>query len=349
MDERHDRGSYRRHLASVGFIAAGALILTPAVAHADPTAQDVQEEIEQLERDFSALNEEYNQAKQDHDAAQKKLEEIQDDLEETDEGLAALRDDVRILASSAYSGVDYGSPAYLLGSQGPEQVLRQSADLGYLSSSQQASLERYSSEKDKLAKLEAEAQQIEQEAADKLAEAEEAKEEGEAKIAEQEELLEQLTAEEQEAATANLGSTSSGSASSSSSSSSGGGASYTGSASGNARVALDFAYAQIGKPYIWGGNGPDGYDCSGLTKAAWAQAGVSLPRTSQEQFHAGTRVSWDQLQPGDLMFFYGSSPTHVGMYAGNGKMVHASTSSKPIGEVTLNDYYRSEFVGGVRP
>ncbi|GAA3734449.1 C40 family peptidase [Spinactinospora alkalitolerans] len=325
----------------MGFIAAGALVLSPGVAYADPSADEVQDEIESLEREFSELNETYNQAKQDHDAAKKKLKEIEEDLEEAEEDLGSLRGQVRMLATAAYSGTDYTSPAYLLGSAGPEDTLRQAADLGYLSSNQEESLEQYSEQKDKLERLQGEAEQTEQEAADKLEEAEQAQEDGEARIEEQQELLDELTAEEQAAATSGVGSADGDSS---------GGGSYTGPASGNARVALDFAYAQIGKPYVWGGTGPDGYDCSGLTQAAWSQAGVSLPRTSQQQFNAGQRISWDQMQPGDLLFFYDSAaPTHVGMYAGNGKMVHASTSSKPIGEVTLNDYYRSNFVGGVRP
>ncbi|RCV48265.1 C40 family peptidase [Marinitenerispora sediminis] len=342
MDNRHDRGSYRRHLAAVGFIAAGALVLSPGIANAEPTPDEVRDEIEQLEREFSELNEAYNAAKQDHDAAQKKLEDIEQDLQDTEDDLESLRGSVRSLANAAYSGADYSSPAYLLSSSGPEDVLRHAADLGYLSSSQEQSLLQYSEKKDTLERLQDEAEQTEQEAQDKLDEAEEARDEGEQKMEEQQELLDSLTAEEQAEATSGVGAASHDSSSE--------GASYTGSASGDARTALDFAFAQVGKPYIWGGTGPDGYDCSGLTQAAWAQAGVSLPRVSQDQFNAGQRVSWDQLQPGDLMFFYDSSaPTHVGMYAGDNQMVHASTSSKPIGVVELNDYYRTNFVGGVRP
>src|SRR5699024_6207661 len=98
-----------------------------------------------------------------------------------------------------------------------------------------------------------------------------------------------------------------------------------------------------------GGAGPDGYDCSGLPQAAWSAAGVSLPRTTYDQVNSGTRVSWDNKQPGDMLFFYGANPSHVGLYAGDGIMVHASASGKPIGTVTLNDYYRSNIVAAVRP
>jgi cell wall-associated NlpC family hydrolase len=120
-------------------------------------------------------------------------------------------------------------------------------------------------------------------------------------------------------------------------------------ASGDVQAVLDFARAQIGKPYIWGGTGPNGYDCSGLVQAAWAQAGVSLPRTTYDQVNAGTRISRDQVQPGDLLFFYSeSSPSHVGIYAGNGMMVHGSNPSKPLEEVALADYCEGVLTGVVR-
>lgn len=77
---------------------------------------------------------------------------------------------------------------------------------------------------------------------------------------------------------------------------------------------------------------------------------MSLPRVSQDQFYAGERVSWDEIQAGDLLFFYDSvAPTHVGMATGDGRMIHASTSSKPIGVVDLTSYYQQNFVGAVRP
>lgn len=100
-------------------------------------------------------------------------------------------------------------------------------------------------------------------------------------------------------------------------------------------AALAFAKAQVGKPYIYGGTGPSGYDCSGLTGAAWKSAGVSLPRTSQAQFGAGVSVSKSQLQPGDLVFYY-SGISHVGIYAGGGQIVHASRPGKPIGYAALD-------------
>jgi cell wall-associated NlpC family hydrolase len=105
--------------------------------------------------------------------------------------------------------------------------------------------------------------------------------------------------------------------------------------SGAAQKAVDTALAQVGDPYVWGASGPDAFDCSGLTQYAYSAAGVSLPHSSASQSRMGTPVSRDQLQPGDLVFFY-SPVSHVGMYIGNGQMVHASTSGQPVKVASLD-------------
>ncbi|MDJ0383324.1 C40 family peptidase [Streptomyces sp. G-G2] len=92
--------------------------------------------------------------------------------------------------------------------------------------------------------------------------------------------------------------------------------------SGRAATAVMAARAAVGRPYVWGATGPSGFDCSGLMVWSYRQAGVSLPRTSQEQRHAGRRVSLSEARPGDLVT-YRSDASHVGMYMGNGQVVHA--------------------------
>ncbi|WP_229857247.1 C40 family peptidase, partial [Streptomyces anandii] len=94
-------------------------------------------------------------------------------------------------------------------------------------------------------------------------------------------------------------------------------------ASGRAGAAFSAAQSKIGSPYVYGASGPSSFDCSGLTSWAYAQAGVSIPRTSESQANIGTRIySQSQLQVGDLVFFYGDLH-HVGLYAGNGQVLHA--------------------------
>jgi cell wall-associated NlpC family hydrolase len=105
--------------------------------------------------------------------------------------------------------------------------------------------------------------------------------------------------------------------------------------SGAAQVAVNTALAQVGDPYVWGAGGPDAFDCSGLMQYAYSAAGISLPHSSSSQSTMGTPVSREQLQPGDLVFFY-SPVSHVGMYIGNGQMVHAATSGTPVQVVSLD-------------
>jgi cell wall-associated NlpC family hydrolase len=123
------------------------------------------------------------------------------------------------------------------------------------------------------------------------------------------------------------------------------GSTSTPKVSGNAAGAVEFALAQVGKPYVWGGAGPDSYDCSGLTSAAWAAAGTSLPHSSQMQYSATARVSRDAAQPGDLLF-HGSPIHHVAMYIGNGKMVEAPHSGALVRVVPAD---RSDLAGVGRP
>ncbi|WP_426569672.1 NlpC/P60 family protein [Streptomyces canus] len=100
-------------------------------------------------------------------------------------------------------------------------------------------------------------------------------------------------------------------------------------ASGRAAAAVAAARSALGRPYVWGANGPSGFDCSGLTQWSYAQAGVSLPRTSQAQAHAGRRVPLSQARPGDLVT-YRSDAGHVGMYVGNGQVIHAPYPGAPV-------------------
>src|SRR5690606_40643342 len=194
--QRRERGAHRRTFATVGFIAAGALLASTAVtgtAFADPSADDVRSKIEKLQEEYAELAEAYNQAKEDHDAAKSKLADIRKERKEVQEKLEDMQSGVRELATAAYSGADYGSVPFLVSSSGPEEALEQASDLGYLSQSQQDKLGNYTEEKDKLDKLEAEADDTEDEAKEKLEEAEEAKSDSEEKIAEQEAILDGLT------------------------------------------------------------------------------------------------------------------------------------------------------------
>jgi cell wall-associated NlpC family hydrolase len=102
---------------------------------------------------------------------------------------------------------------------------------------------------------------------------------------------------------------------------------------------IAFLKSQLGKPYVYGASGPDSYDCSGLTQAAFASIGVSIPRTSQDQSTAGTPVSVSALQPGDLIFWGGEgSAYHVGVFIGGGQYLDAANPSTPVAVHQLADY-----------
>jgi peptidoglycan DL-endopeptidase CwlO len=98
---------------------------------------------------------------------------------------------------------------------------------------------------------------------------------------------------------------------------------------GRAGAAVRFAYAQLGKSYRYGAEGPDAYDCSGLTSAAWGRAGVALPHNARRQQRSVHRVSRAELRPGDLVFYY-RNVRHVGMYVGGGKIIHAPQHGEPV-------------------
>ena len=105
--------------------------------------------------------------------------------------------------------------------------------------------------------------------------------------------------------------------------------------SGDVGAVLEAALEQVGTPYEWGGSGPGGFDCSGLTSFAYRAAGVSLPHSSRAQSRMGVAVSRGELMPGDLVFF-GDPVYHVGIYVGNGKMVHARTFGVPVAVTSVD-------------
>lgn len=119
----------------------------------------------------------------------------------------------------------------------------------------------------------------------------------------------------------------------------------TGTPTAAGGAALTYAAAQIGKPYVWGAEGPGSFDCSGLTSQAWAHAGRVIPRTSQEQWARLPKVPLDQLRPGDLVVYFPKA-THVGLYVGGGKVIQAP---RPGARVKVSPIAANPLLGAVRP
>ncbi|MEU9369208.1 C40 family peptidase, partial [Streptomyces avermitilis] len=115
-----------------------------------------------------------------------------------------------------------------------------------------------------------------------------------------------------------------------------------------AMTALAFARAQIGRPCVWGATGPDSYDCSSLTQAAWKAAGVALPRTAPQQASTGTEIPLTDLRPGDLIFFY-DNLSHVGLFTGGGMMIHAPSPGASLREESIFFAGNAAIQGAVRP
>jgi cell wall-associated NlpC family hydrolase len=319
-----------------------------------PTTQEVKAKVDTLYREAEQATEQYNGAKEQADTARTAVDDLQDELARKTAKLNTTRDTVGSLAAAQYraGGID---PAIQLAlSSTPDTYLERAGLLNRLGSQQTSVLAQLTSQQQDIAHTRALANgklATLRTAQDKLASR---KQTVQTKLGQARTLLAQLTAAQREAVAAasddggssGSGGTSPGTATASRADTrpplTGGNAPAP---SSRAAQAIAFAYRAIGLPYVWGATGPGSYDCSGLTQAAWKSAGVSLPRTTYTQINAGTRVSKSQLRPGDLVFFY-SGISHVGLYIGNGQMIHAPHPGAPVRIAPINEM---PFAGASRP
>ncbi|ETK36263.1 C40 family peptidase [Microbispora corallina] len=310
-------------------LAAVVLLLPVTGAQADPkpTVAQAKAKLKKLNDQADQLVDRYNAADEKWKKARKQYAALNDDYKKQNSRVEALRSGLVSLAVNTYQVGDMGSWGNVLYSPDPESMLSSLAALDQISQERAKRLEEYEDaikglkqQRDRKKTLYDQAAQVKTDLRDQ-------KDKVERLVSEQTKLLRSLGAY-------NVGDPNSA------------GVSYRGPASGDALAALQFAYKQVGKPYRYGGTGPGSWDCSGLVQASWAAAGVSLPRTSYEQWAWGAsrRVPLDDLQPGDLLFHAGFG--HVGMYAGDGKVVHAPQTGDVVKIVTLAEYHP---IGAVRP
>lgn len=317
-------------------VAAGlafGLVMTPmgtALADPRPTLAQAKAKLEKLNDRADKVVDRYNTANERYKKARSGYTKLNESYKRKQASVADLRAQVVGMAVTSYSlGTDVTSLPGLIAAENPDGMLAGLALAGQVSQERSLKLEAFDRENRGL-KIERDKAEKALEAADKERDAVDKERKEVLKlIAEQKKLLDRLGAYNP----GNPNST---------------GIKYTGPASGNAAAVLRFAYAQVGKPYVFGGTGPGGYDCSGLTQKAWAAAGVSIPRTTWQQWAWGAsrRVSLNDLQPGDLIFSEGLG--HVSIYAGNGQIVHAPQTGDVVKVVSLSAYGRS-LVGAVRP
>ncbi|MEU6095433.1 NlpC/P60 family protein [Streptomyces sp. NPDC047079] len=324
--------------------AAAAVALSAQAASAAPSEKpskdEVKSKVDKLYQEAEQATEKYNGAKEKQDKLEKQISTLQDKVARGQDELNQLREGIGTMASAQYRTGSIDPSVQLFLSSNPDDYLDKASTLDQLSSQQVEALKKIQEKQRELA-------QERQEASDKLkdlaatrTELGKKKREVQGKLAAAQKLLNSLTAKEKAALAAEQSR-----ASRASERSVLGG--DTGSASSRAGAAFSAAQTRIGSPYVYGATGPTSFDCSGLTSWAYAQAGVSIPRTSQEQANIGTRIySVNDLKVGDLVFFF-NDIHHVGLYAGNGQILHAPRTGTVVRYESMNTI-GGPFMFGVR-
>ncbi|WP_280702751.1 NlpC/P60 family protein [Kitasatospora sp. GP82] len=300
-------------------------------------------QVQQLYQNSETATEQYNATVSRLAEQQSRVDDLKSKVERQQRSVDAGIDVAAQLAAAQYRNGDASAYAGLLFSKNPYETVEIAQLLAEASRSQSALLARLRSERSALDSLKKQAEDALEQSRTLAAQQEQAKAEAAKQLAAAERLVSSLTSaqradlerlEKAEADQAQMALLASGVL---------GEGERTPSQAGRAAVA--YALAQIGKPYVWGGAGPDGYDCSGLTSQAWSHAGRPIPRTSQEQWAQLQHVPLNQLRPGDLVVYF-SGATHVAMYIGDGLVVQAPHTGafvklSPIGGMPI--------LGPVRP
>ena len=304
------------------------LALLPGTAAAEPGEAETSEEaatlVAEASHELEVVTEKFNEARETLRQQKAEVADAEKAAADAEDQLAELDGQVRELARTAYTG---DSPTatldLMLTSDSADEFLSSLGTLDAIAGHTDEALTEVAAAADEAESTRAAAEAAAEEAEAALERIREQQADLEARIADYEEQYEELSADEQAAVDQAHGGTAVATP-------------QAAPAPGRAaQVAVDTAMAQIGDPYVWAAAGPDAFDCSGLTQYAYAAAGVSLPHSSSMQSQMGTPVSRSELQPGDLVFFY-SPVSHVGMYIGNGQMVHASTSGTPVQVASLD-------------
>jgi len=346
-------------LATAALTSVALLSQTANAAPADdkPSLEEVEKKVDDLYRQAESATDNYNAAKEKTTKQRKQVDTLLDDVAQRTQKLNEAREELGSFAAAQYrTGAAAPDTATFLLSDTPQDYFDQAQLMGRLTSRQKGAVDDYVSEQSATMKKRQEASQSLQTLTETQTDLKTAKATVQKKLADARDLLSELTAQEkarlaaiekekQEAAARKAAELAQQQAAADKaaqeatapqeSTSTATDSSYA----TKAAKALAFARAQIGKPYVWGATGPGSYDCSGLTQAAWKAAGVDLPRVTYDQVNAGTTVSLADAQPGDLVFFY-DDISHVGLYIGNGMMIHAPKPGAYVREESI--YYDGE-------
>ncbi|MFF4061559.1 NlpC/P60 family protein [Streptomyces sp. NPDC001668] len=346
-------------LATAALTSVALLSQSANAAPADdkPSLEEVEKKVDDLYRQAESATDSYNSAKEKTAKQRKQVDTLLDDVARRTQKLNAAREELGSFAAAQYrTGAAAPDTATFLLADTPQDYFDQTQLMGRLTSRQKGMVDDYVSEQSATMKKRQEASQSLQTLSETQSDLRTAKATVQKKLATARELLSELTAQEkarlaaiekqkqEEAARRAAELAQQQAAAEQAAQETAAPQESTAPATDSsyatmAAKALAFARAQIGKPYVWGATGPDSYDCSGLTQAAWKAAGVDLPRVTYDQVNAGTTVSLADAQPGDLVFFY-DDISHVGLYIGNGMMIHAPKPGAYVREESI--YYDGE-------
>ena len=336
-------------------------------ADGKPSLEEVEKKVDDLYRQAESATEKYNAAKEKTTKQRKQVDTLLDDVAQRAQKLNQEREQLGSFAAAQYrTGAAAPDTATFLLADSPQDYFDQTQLMGRLTSRQKTAVDDYFAEQSATMKKREEASRSLETLTRTQSDLQTAKSTVQRKLSSARELLSKLTAQEkarlaqiekqkqeeaarkaaelakqQAAAQAEAAAATQDSGSTSTSGTGTGTGTSDSSYATKAAKAIAFARAQIGKPYVWGATGPGSYDCSGLTQAAWKAAGVTLPRTTYDQVNAGTTVSLTDAQPGDLVFFY-DDISHVGIYIGNGMMIHAPKPGAYVREESI--YYGGESI-----
>lgn len=321
---------------------AGLLISQAGGAGAapKPTIGQVTAQVKSLTTAEDKAVQQYDQVNQQLSAANARLKLVNVEVSKDQAQFDSMRTDIAQIAAAAYEDGNLTSMAALLTSANPQTVLNKAAYLSQLSSARYTALRQFLAVAKQLNGAQQQAQRT-QTAISSLRGQRKAQAASIGKsLSQKKTLLATLTAQQQATVTATATTGSGGTTT----------GHYTGPTSTQAEKVVAFAYDQLGCNYVFGATGPcpDGFDCSGLAMAAWAYAGVSIPRDTYEQWDALPHVPLSDLEPGDLIYF--NAEGHVGIYVGGGYLIDAPQPGMTVEKVSLSEsWYAENEDGAARP
>jgi len=350
-----------KHLASTAQIRRGAVLAvavaaatslavytgtTGAGAAAAPTISQVKAQINTLQSKMDKIGQQYDAANQEYGSAQARLAQVQKQAASAQARYNAARAQLAQLAVSEYENSSQTSILGLLSSGNPANVLSQASLVLEVAGTHNEEATQYLTAAQTLASVSEQRQRTEQGVAQIRAQLAGQKTSLNKLLATSTATLDSLTtAQQAQVAADTIGGTSSGTTASGGGQPGSAPVAYTGPTGTQADKAVAFAYAQLGKPYVYGATGPDSYDCSGLVQAAWAAAGVAIPRTTYEDWDDLPHIPVSQMVPGDLIIYDGEG--HVAIYVGDGYIIDAPHTGAYVERVPYDESWYVDNEDGV--